>query len=468
MKTYFIKSLFIFISVWLLQSCIAVKEYNRPTDIVDEKLYRTDMLPVDSISVADFSWKEIFKDTILQGYIEKGLTNNLDIRNALQNIAIAEAYLKQSKAAYFPTLNLSPQVSRSTNSLNTQFGRLIGERQYLTQYDIIGNSTWEADVWGKLKSSQKASQAAYLQTVAVHQAVKSRIVSRIASVYFELLGLDEQKRTTIETIALREENLETTKSLKNAGVLTEVAVKQTNALLINAKASLIDIENAIVIAENELNILLGESPKKINRTSLKDQYIPENVKTGYPIDLLRNRPDVMAAEMGLVEAFQITNAARLNMYPSFNISASAGLQSIVFSDLFSSQSFLGSIAAGITQPIFNRRQLRTQKEVSQVEQEKALNDFKLSLLMAGQEVSNALQLFTTQDQIIAFKEEEFNNYRKATEYSKELLNYGMVNYIEVLNAEENALNSQLAYINAIYNKLNALVQLYSALGGGWK
>ncbi|MCB0744113.1 MAG: TolC family protein, partial [Ignavibacteriae bacterium] len=170
----------------------------------------------------------------------------------------------------------------------------------------------------------------------------------------------------------------------------------------------------------------------------------------------------------LIQAFQLTNVAQLNMYPSFKLSATAGLQSVDFSYLFSAQSFLGSLVGGITQPIFQKRQLKTQKEVAEAQQEQALINFRKSLLTAGQEVSNALLLFTTQDEIIQYKEEEYKEYELAAEYSKELLNYGMVNYLEVLNAQQNALNAQLVSIQAQYTKLNALVQLYNALGGGWK
>ncbi|MCB0459939.1 MAG: efflux transporter outer membrane subunit [Flavobacteriaceae bacterium] len=468
MKKYILKFSSIILLGLLLQSCLAVKEYERPVDVVATNYFRTDQLSADSLSVADFSWKEIFRDSLLQQYIERGLTNNLDIRNALQNIAIAEAYLKQSKAAYLPTLAVNSQVSRSTSSLNTQFGQIIGQRVYLTQFDITASASWEVDVWGKLNSAEKASKAGYLQTVAAHQAVKSQIVSGIASAYFQLLTLDEQKGTTLKTIAIREKNLSTTKALKDAGIVSEVAVKQTNAQLINAKSSLIDIDNSINIVENQLSILMGEHPHSIARKSLQEQYVPDDIKTGYPMDLLRNRPDVIAAEMGLIQAFQLTNVAQLNMYPSFKLSATAGLQSVDFSHLFSAQSFLGSLVGGITQPIFQKRQLKTQKEVAEAQQEQALINFRKSLLTAGQEVSNALLLFTTQDEIIQYKEEEYKEYQLAAKYSKELLNHGMVNYLEVLNAEQNALNAQLISIQAQYTKLNALVQLYNALGGGWK
>jgi outer membrane protein TolC len=165
----------------VVSSCMVRKEYNRPNNVVDEKLYRTDMLPSDSTNIANVSWKEIFTDPILQRHISKALENNLDIRIALQSIASAEAYLKQSKAAYQPTLSIGPNYTFQTQSINTQFGQIIGERRYINQFDITASIGWEADIWGRLKSQEKAQLAAYLGTVAAHKAVKSDLVASVAS-----------------------------------------------------------------------------------------------------------------------------------------------------------------------------------------------------------------------------------------------------------------------------------------------
>ncbi|MXV37091.1 efflux transporter outer membrane subunit [Flavobacteriaceae bacterium Ap0902] len=468
MKSNWIKYSFIIGIILTFQSCLAVKEYTRSEKIEDDIYYRTDMLPKDSTSMADFSYTAIFKDELLQQYIEKGLQNNLDIRMALQNIATAEAYLKQAKSIYFPTLSVSPGVSYSTSSLNSQQAAFLNDREWSTQYNLGLNSSWEIDVWGKLKNAEKAQYATYLQTVAAHQAVKSRIVAGIASAYFQLLALDEQYRTTQESITLQEESLETTKALKEAGQVTEVAVQQTEALTLNYKARLIDINNNIKIAENQLSYLMGEPAHAIERTQIENQFIPTDIKTGYPSALLRNRPDVLAAEYALIASFHDQEVAKLNMYPSLNISVSGGLQSMELDDFFNANSLFANVLGGLTQPIFQQRRLRTQLEVSQIAQHSALLEFRRSLLMASNEVSNALQTYNNQDGIIRLKTQEFENYTRATEYSQELLNYGLANYLEVLTAQQNALNAKLAEINAKYAKLNALVDLYSSLGGGWK
>lgn len=451
-----------------LQSCFVAKDYNRPEQVVNEKLYRTDQLSQDSLSMANVSWKEIFTDEKLAEYIEKGLSNNLDIRIALQNIEAAQAYVKQGKAAYFPTITGNASYTHSTQSLNTQFGALIGERQFLNQYELSGSLSWEADIWGKIRSNQRGFVASYLQSVSAHQAVKSELVASIASTYYQLLAFDEQKRITEETIANRENSLETTKLLKDAGNVTEVAVKQTEAQLLNAKALLLDIDNSIKLMENSFSILLGEAPRTIERGTLNAQVVNADLKTGVPIQLLSNRPDVMAAEYALINSFEMTNVARSNFYPALRLTASGGLQGIEFDRLFDAHSLFGSVIASLAQPILNGRQIKTQYEVSQAQQEIALLNYKQTILNASKEVSDAMYTFQMNDQKIKLKQEEFEAYNDAITFSEELQIYGMANYLEVLTARENALNAQLSVINTQYGRLNAIVQFYKAVGGGWK
>ena len=468
MQFNYIKYILIPAAALAFQSCLGLKDYERPPEVVNDAMFRTDNLPEDSLSMADFSYQQIFTDPLLQGYIARGLENNLDIRIALQNINIANAYLNQARAAYFPTLDAGPGVTYQTQSLNTQFGRIIGERAHLFQYGITLNSAWEADIWGRIRNSEKAQYAGYLQSVAAHQAVKSEIVSGIASAYYQLLAMDEQKRTTEETIALREKNVTTTRALKDAGTVTEVAVQQTEALLLNFRASLIDIDNSIRMLENQICYLMGETPHPIERSDIEAQQIPEEVQLGIPASLLRNRPDVIAAENQLMQAFYQVNAAHAALYPSLTLSANTGLQSVDLDQLLSVNSLFATVAAGLTQPIFRQRQLKTQKEVAEFQQQQALLNFRQSLLLASREVSDALQIFESQDELISLKQQEYENYTTATNFSEELLNYGMANYLEVLTAQQNALNAQLAVINAQYARLNALVNLYNALGGGWR
>ncbi|KPH14249.1 TolC family protein [Chryseobacterium sp. ERMR1:04] len=451
-----------------VSSCMARKEYERPKNVVDEKLFRTDMLPKDSVSIANVSWKEIFTDPILQGHISKALENNLDIRIALQSITSAEAYLKQSKAAYLPTLSVGPNYTFQTQSINTQFGQILGERRYVNQYDITGSIGWEADIWGKLKAQEKAQLATYLGTVAAHKAVKSSLIASVASAYYQLLTFDSQKKIITETIAVREKNYETTKALKISGTVTEVAVQQSEALVFNAQSMLIDIDTQIQSLENTMSLLMGEPSHAIERSTLETQKIPIDLKLGYPAQLLANRPDVMQAEYSLMNAFELTNSAKAQFYPTLKITGSGGVQSVDIDHLFSVNSLFASVVGGLLQPILNKRTIRTNYEVSLANKETAYLNFRKTVLTAGKEVSDAIRVFSVQDSFIELKEKELNAYKKSVDYSQELVNYGMANYLEVLNASVNSLNAELNISNAEYSKMKAGIDLYQALGGGWQ
>lgn len=447
-----------------LQSCFVAKDYVRPENVVESERFRTDQLPQDSVSMATVSWKEIFTDPILQKYIEEGLSNNMDIRIALQQLDIAEAYVKQGKAGFLPTLNGNATAAHQQFSESSQFGDISSANQF----EVSAGLSWEADIWGKIRSAKRASEAAYLQTVAAHQAVKSRLVANIASTYYQLLAIDEQIRVTEETVATRTEGLETTIALKDAGNVTEVGVKQTEAQLYTAQAILIDLKAQSKLVENTLSILLGSAPQQITRNTLEAQQIDIPLKTGVPSQLLANRPDVIAAEYSLVNAFELTNVARSNFYPSLTINAGGGFQALELDRLFDVNSLFASVIGGLTQPIFNGRRIRTQYEVSQAQQEQALLQFKYALLVAGKEVSDAMYSIEAATEKIAVKEKEKEAYSLATDYSQELLDNGFANYLEVLTAQERALASNLDLVSAKNNRLQAIVDLYEALGGGWR
>ena len=464
-KNSIYKLSFMLIMLVLLQSCFVAKNYQRPT-VVNEAQYRTDQLSPDSITIAELSYAELFSDPQLIEHIKKGLENNIDIRVATQQILAAEAYFKQGKAGYFPTLGASGQVAYQDPSKNSPTGAMVGGS--ITQFELSANASWEADIWGKIRSNRRAFEASYLQTVAAHKVVKTQLIANIASVYYRLLSFDEQMRITEMTIANRESSLETIKALKDAGYVNEVGVKQTEAQLYNTMAIMVDIKTNIKLLENTMSILLGEAPQSIQRNTLKEQLVLEEVKVGFPAQLLRNRPDVLAAEYNLINAFELTNVAKSNFYPSLNISASSGLQSLDLDNLLDVNSLFTSAVGGLAQPIFNGRRIRTQYEVAKAKQEQALLKFRLSILNAGREVSDALYTFKAAEERIEIKSQEFEAYDLATGYSEELLNNGMINYLEVITARQNALFSQLDLIDAKFTQLNAVVEIYRSLGGGWQ
>lgn len=452
---------------FLLASCISREKYTRLPEFGDN-IFRTDQLPQDSTSLAQISWKDFFKDPILQKYITEGLQNNLDIRVAVQNILIDEAYLKQSKAELLPTLSVGPTYTLQTQSLNSNFGQIIGNRKFNNNFQLSGNFSWDVDIWGKLSAQEKAQLANYLATQEAHKSIKSQLVANIALNYYQLITLDHQKEIIKKTIDLRKRNLETTKALKTSGDLTEVAVQQSEALVFNAQAMLIDLDTQISILENATSILLGVAPQKIERSSNQDFKFPESISTGYSAQLLANRPDVAEAEYNLISALELTNAAKASFYPNFNISANGGLQSGDFDKFFSANSLFASFMGSLLQPILNKRQIRTNYEVSLAKKQIAYLQFKKTFLAAGQEVSDALKSFKAQDDFITLKLTEKSAYENSVNYSQQLVNYGLANYLEVINATVNLLNAELNVSNAQFIKMKANIDLYQALGGGWK
>lgn len=464
--TYVSKGVLVILMAFTLQSCFVAKDYERPKIVETQNLFRTDHLPTDSISMADVSWKTLFTDVHLNQYIEEGLENNIDIRVALQQIIAAEAYYKQGKAGYLPSLNLKATMTHQELARNSQFGSFFNGA--LDQYELSGSLSWEADIWGKIRSNKRAFEAGYLKTVAAHQAVKTQLISSIAATYYQLLALDAQLDITKKTIETRESSVETIKALKDAGQVTQVAVDQNIAQYNNAKALQVDLEAAIFRTENTLSILLGKAPQQFERSSLTEQVIESDLKLGVPMTLLRNRPDVMAAEYNLIQSFELTNVARSNFYPSLTLTGSGGFQSLDLSELINTNSLFANLVGGVAQPIFNQRRIKTQYEVAKAQQEQALLNFKKSLLVAGNEVSNALYNYAAETKKFEFRQNEVEALRNAESNSEELLKNGYATYLDLLTARQSELSAELNVINSKLQQLLSVVNLYEALGGGWK
>lgn len=454
----------------VMQSCFVAKKYDRP-ELKTENLYRTEVVSTDTTSLANVSWDKVFTDPTLQGYIKTGLQNNLDIRIAMQNIVAAEATLKQGKAGYFPTLSLGADWTHQEMSTNTQIGRLIGSSGGATnvdQYQFAGNLSWEADIWGKIRSNKRAANASYLQTIAANQAVKTQLIANIASTYYQLLAVDAQIKVAKESLINRNESIETILALKDAGNVNEVGVKQTEAQKYATEIIIADLKQSLIVLENTMSVLLGKAPGKIERSTFEAQTLQPEITLGVPATLLRNRPDVVAAEYNLISMFEQTNVARSNFYPSFKVTATGGFQSIDLKDWFSTNSLFANVVTGLTQPLFNGRQIRTRFEIAKASQEQAYLQFEQSLLNAGNEVSNALAQYNNETAKLTIREKQVDALKKAADYSDELLTYGLVNYLEVLTAKDNALNTELNLIDNKYQQYNAIIQLYRALGGGWQ
>lgn len=453
---------FSLIGIAFLSSCGVTKEYSKPEMNIDS-LYR-DIQDTDTNSIAYLVWEDVFTDPLLQALIKTGLANNPDLEIAYLNIQQAEAYFNQSKAAFLPNLNLNAGIDESRLPEAQRFGR----GSNITQYNITVSSAWEADIWGKLKSSKKAELANLLATTEAAKAVKTRLIATIANYYYQLLAMDEQLAITEKTIINWDSTVETMRALKEAATVTEAAVVQSEAQRYAAEVTIPDLKQAIRETENALSILIGSQPNAIDRGHLGQQLLPMSLNTGISSQLLANRPDVLQAELQFRQQFELANMARTYFYPSISITGSAGFNTTDISNLLDPASFVASIGAGLAQPIFNKRLNKTRLEVALLQQKTALLNFKTALLEAGREVSDALSLYETANQKIVVRQKQKDALEKAVDYSQELLENGFANYTEVITARQSLLQAELGGVNDRLERLISVVNLYRSLGGGSK
>lgn len=453
---------FFLVASLLFAACMVTRPYDRP-DLSSYTAYR-DQQDADTTTIASIPWKDYFRDTILQRHITLGLESNLGLLASYQRIEQARAYYRQSQAAFLPSLSANAGVTASKLSEAQGFGI----RTSATQYSLGISSAWEADIWGRLRSSKNAGLATLLQTEAGAAAVRSRLVADIATLYYLLMALDEQLAITRQTVINWDTTVQTMKELKEAASVTEAAVVQSEAQRYAAEVTIPDLKQRIRETENALSILLGRQAGAIDRSRLQEQQPGTMLQTGVPAQLLANRPDIQQAEQNLRYFFEMTNQARTFFYPSLTINGSAGLQALSFADVFDPSSFAASIGAGILQPIFNRRMNKTRLEVARSQQEEALLGFRQALLNAGREVADALSLYQTAQEKIGIRSHQIAALEKSVEYSQELLSNGFATYPEIITARQSLLLAELGTVNDRLQQLQSAVNLYQSLGGGWK
>ncbi|WP_236975879.1 efflux transporter outer membrane subunit [Membranihabitans maritimus] len=454
------------LTIVIFQGCKVTRDYvqGEPESVVET--FPFDTLNIDTVSMAAMDIEEFYNDPLLISLIRSGLENNYNLSIALRSIEIANAYYLQGKQAYWPEINASFQPSFSRNSTNSRFGSFLGD-QIFQSYQLGVSASWEADIWGKLRAQEKAAFADYLAAESSVKVVQTELIANIASLYYQLVALDAQKELTERTIENRKASIETIESLKDAGNVTEVAVQQTEAQLYNAQGLIVDLNKNIQLAENTLNQLLGRTHQPVARIALAETNFPELLEVGVPSALLQNRPDLRVAEYDIRSAFEMTNVAETFFYPTLRITAGTGFETLDLGTLLSPGSIFGNLAAGLTQPIVSRRVNKTRREVSELQYQQAVLNYEDRFVNAVKEVSDAMYNIEAAENKIVFQQRELESLNKATEYSEELLNYGLANYLEVLRARDQALAAELSIITSHLNKLSGLVSLYKALGGGW-
>lgn len=439
-----------------LSSCNIYKPYKTP-EVKTDDLYRTDAAPADTTNMALMPWQELFTDPNLRELIDSALTNNFDYRTAIYKVEEANAAFAQGRAAFFPTLNLSPSGTLTE----------VQDLPHSESYNLSAVASWEIDIFGRLRSAKRAAKAALLQSIAYKRAVETQMVSSVANGYYTLLSLDKQLAIYDQTIILWTETVSKMEGMMEAGAATKAAVEQSRANLYSAQVARQDILYNIRATENSLRLLVGLPAGSIPRGTFEDQTLTSDLHIGVPSQLLANRPDVQQAESGVRYAFAKTNVARAAFYPKFTITATGGYANDATVSF--SPRFFGNFVAGILQPIFNGGVNRANLRIAKAQQEEALLAFQKSLVGAGIEVSNILYNYSTTTEKLDARQKQVASLESAVEATNYLFELDTkTSYLEVLTAQQSLLNAQIGQIGDQLAQLQNVVNLYQALGGGWE
>ena len=429
----------------LMTSCGIYNKYERPevntTGLVRDVQSNSDTLAVsDTTSFGNLAWRTVFTDPQLQSLIELGLQNNTNMLNAALNVKMVEDQLKVAKLAFVPGFTFSPQGTIASWDGN----------KATKTYSLPVTASWNIDLFGNLLNQKRSAQMALLATKDYQLVVQTKVISNIANMYYTLLMLDKQLQVVENMTKLTEETLRIMKLQKDFGRVRETSVQSAESNFYSVQAQGTEIKRMIRETENSLSLLLGQQAQTIQRGSLEEQSLPTEFSTGIGLQLLANRPDVHYAEMSLAQCFYDVNTARSRFYPSITISATGA--------------FTNSGGMGIVNP--GKWLLVAGLKVAKAKQEQAFNTWQNAVLSAGSEVSNALVLYNSSAEKSALEAKQVESLKKNVEYNQMLFNDGSATYLEVITAQQSLLNAELSKVQDDFNKMQAVVNLYYALGGG--
>ena len=433
----------------------------------------------DSITSAEIKWKDFFSDKDLIALIDTALKNNLDLLTTLQDIEIAKSNVRFRKGLLFPTVSTGAGAGLEKVGLYTSQGAgdasadiTPGKKvpENLSDFYWGFQSSWEIDVWGKLRNAKKAAFSKYLGSIEGKNFVITNLVAEVANTYYELLALDNKLKYVKQMIELQKNALEIVRIQKEASMVTELAVKQFEAQVFNSQSMEFDIRQQITASENKLNFLLGRYPQPIVRDdSLFLAQLPMQVKTGIPSQLLRNRPDIKQTELELYAANCDVKAARAEFYPSLSINGSVGFNAFKTSYLFiSPESVIYSLLGDLTAPLINRSAIQAEFNKSKAYQVEALYNYEKTILNGYVEVSNEMSSINNLQQSYEQKKKAVDALTNSIDISNDLFKSGKADYLEVLMVQREALDSKLELIEVKKLQFNAVTTIYKALGGGWK
>jgi outer membrane protein, multidrug efflux system len=470
-KFQFIRLTIILLTLFF-SSCRTGKNYQRPSVLLPSSFNQAGATnTTDSNSIADIPWREYFSDPVLRQLIDSGVARNYDLQFAVRNISIAQSQVKQANWLWIPQLNAGISGYYYRNSDNGPAGVNHGAlSNNSTDWLASVNMSWEIDIWGKISRQQEGAMANYLQSYEAAKAVQTRLVADIAQGYFSLLMLDQQLSETRKTLALTIDFVKLTRLLFNAGEVSYLAIQQAESQRLNTASLIPLIEQNIQLQENSLQLLTGNLPGSVQRqASLSDIHFNDTLATGLPVAILNRRPDVRANELALVNANAQVGISQANMYPALTLTAGTGFESLKSSNWFNIPGSLFGIAgASLIQPVLQGRQRKTQFEIAKQKREQAVIQFRQSVLSAGNEVANALIQVNKLQEQESLAKQRTDTLSAAVGNSQLLFRNDMANYLEVIVAQQTALDAQLSLAFIQRAGLNARVELYRALGGGWR
>lgn len=446
----------------LMSSCGIYNKYERPevntTGIVRDVVSATDTLAVsDTTSFGNLPWRSVFTDPQLQTLIQQGLEHNTDLLNAALNVKMVEAQLTAAKLAFVPSFTFSPQGTISSWD---------GNKSTKT-YSLPVQASWSLDLFGNLLNQKRSAQMALLATKDYQLVVKTNLISNIANMYYTLLMLDEQLIIVNDMAELTKETWDMMKIQKDLGTVRETGVQSAESNYYSVLAQAEELKRQIRETENSLSLLLGQPAQTIARGKLADQSLPTKFSTGIALQMLSNRPDVHYAEMSLAQCFYDVQTARSRFYPSITISGSGAFTNSAGGGIVNPGKWLLSAVGSLVQPIFMNGQLVAGLKVAKAEEEQAYNTWQNAILSAGSEVSNALVLYNSSDAKSKLEAKQVESLEKNVKYTQELFHQAKgTTYLEIITAQQSLLNAQLAKVQDDFYKMQAVVNLYYALGGG--
>lgn len=444
-----------------LASCGLYNKYERPEvntqGLVRDPVSLTDTLAVaDTTSFGNLPWRTVFTDPQLQTLIQQGLDKNADLLNAALNVKMLQAQLAVAKLAFLPNITLSPQGTLSS---------FDGSKTSKT-YQLPVTASWSVDLFGNLLSVKRNAQMQLLASKDYQTAVKTNVISGIANLYYTLLMLDRQQEILDEMASLTKETWDMMALQMKFGRARSTSVQSAEASYYSVLAQSADMKRQIREMENSLSLLIGQPGQQIPRGKLYDQMLPTEFSTGVSLQLLSNRPDVHAAEMKLASCFHNVQTARSRFYPSIRISGTGAFTNSAGAAVINPGKWLLSAVGSLTQPIFANGQLIAGLKVAKAQQEQAFNDWQNLVFKAGNEVSNALVSYNTYAERSQLDSKQTELYRKNVEDTRQLYMSSGSSYLEVISAQANLLNAELSRVADHFYKMQAVVSLYTALGGG--